>query len=78
MNTTHPSPVLITTFTPEPPHGSVILAYGLTGTAYQRFFSDGLYHSVVPGRVPVAFDFFTQRAARDIKDYIVHTALEED
>lgn len=29
---------------PEPAFGSVLLAHGLTGTAFQRFFSDGLYH----------------------------------
>lgn len=29
---------------PEPTPGSIVLAYGPTGTAYQRFHSDGLYH----------------------------------
>jgi hypothetical protein len=30
---------------PEPPPGSVVLVHGVTGTAYQRFFSDGLWHA---------------------------------
>ena len=30
---------------PEPPAGSVVLAHGETGTAYQRFFSDGLWYA---------------------------------
>jgi hypothetical protein len=29
---------------PEPAHGSVVLSNNTTGTAYQRFFSDGLWH----------------------------------
>lgn len=28
----------------EPAHGSVVLAFGPSGTAYQRFFSDGVWH----------------------------------
>lgn len=31
-------------WTNEPPRGSVVLAFGLTGTAYQRWYSDGLWH----------------------------------
>lgn len=34
----------ITTESQEPSHGSVLLTQGPTGTAFQRFFSDGLYH----------------------------------
>jgi hypothetical protein len=30
----------------EPPRGSVVLAHGEEGTAWQRFYSDGLWHSV--------------------------------
>ena len=30
----------------EPNPGSVLLLHGETGTAVQRFFNDGLYHSV--------------------------------
>lgn len=36
--------------TTEPPEGSVVLAHGTTGTAYQRFYSDGLWHGT-NGRV---------------------------
>lgn len=35
---------------PEPALGSVIMVEGETGTAYQRFYSDGLYHGT-NGRV---------------------------
>jgi hypothetical protein len=28
----------------QPDCGSVVLAHGLTGTAYQRFYSDGIWH----------------------------------
>ncbi len=31
---------------PEPNPGAIILLHGETGTAVQRFFNDGLYHSV--------------------------------
>jgi len=30
---------------PEPRPASVVLAYGRTGTAYQRFYSDHLWHA---------------------------------
>ena len=36
--------------TEEPPMGSVVLAEGTTGTAWQRFYRDGLWHSTT-GRV---------------------------
>ena len=29
----------------EPPHGSVVLTESASGTAWQRHFSDGLWHS---------------------------------
>ena len=29
----------------EPPHGSVVLAHGREGTAFQRFYADGFWHS---------------------------------
>jgi hypothetical protein len=31
---------------PEPNPGAILLLHGETGTAVQRFFNDGLYHSV--------------------------------
>jgi hypothetical protein len=37
----------VTDETPEPPRGTVLIAHGLTGTAYQRLYSDGLYHSTI-------------------------------
>lgn len=29
----------------QPPEGSVVIAHGEEGTAWQRFYSDGLWHS---------------------------------
>lgn len=37
-------------FEGEPPHSAVILTESFTGTAWQRHFSDGLWHSTT-GRV---------------------------
>lgn len=34
----------------EPLPGSVVLRQGLHGTAFQRFFTDGPWHPVLPGR----------------------------
>lgn len=34
---------------PEPPPGSVVLTEGPSGTAYQRFHSDGSWHSTASG-----------------------------
>lgn len=60
--------------TPEtdcPPPGSVVLAYGPAGTAYQRH-ADGLFHSTA-GSV-VGFDYFLLRArnTRDAGDFILY------
>lgn len=36
----------------EPPRGSVVMAAGPTGTAWQRFNNDGLWHSTTGKRAP--------------------------
>lgn len=36
---------VLTPESPEPTHGSILLLQGETGTAVQRHFSDGLYHT---------------------------------
>ena len=41
----------------EPNPGSVLLLHGETGTAVQRFFNDGLYHSVT-GKVYTYLELF--------------------
>ena len=38
----------------EPAHGSVVLRFGETGTAYQRHFSDGLWYPA-GGAVPLTW-----------------------
>jgi len=40
---------------PEPRPASVVLAYGPTGTAYQRFYSDHLWHSA-GGGTPITWE----------------------
>lgn len=37
--------------TEQPPKGSVVMAQGRTGTAWQRFMSDGKWHSTSNGRI---------------------------
>jgi hypothetical protein len=37
---------------PEPPRGSVVLTEGPTGTAWQRFNSDGRWHSTTGKSTP--------------------------
>jgi hypothetical protein len=37
--------------TPVPPCGTVIMVNGLTGTAWQRHYNDGLFHSTT-GKMP--------------------------
>jgi hypothetical protein len=48
VRVTPDSPVLVhkTPEGVEPARGSVVMTNGLSGTAWQRFFSDGLWHSV--------------------------------
>lgn len=43
MATQHPR--AFPTVTSEPPAGSIVMSEGDTGTAHQRFYSDGLWHS---------------------------------
>ncbi len=37
-------PLRLTRESPEPPRGSVLMVHGLTGTAFQRYYHDGLYY----------------------------------
>lgn len=43
------TPVFLARSAPEPPVGSVVLVEGVTGTAYQRLFSTGRWHSAPVG-----------------------------
>lgn len=58
----------------EPEHGSVILAHGWTGTAYQRFFSDGKWHGT-NGRVLTWAEVSAQCAPTPI--IVIHDAPAE-
>lgn len=41
--------------TAEPLPGSIVMTDGYHGTAWQRLFSDGLWHSTLPGRQTVSW-----------------------
>lgn len=45
------TPRLLTPNDPIPPHGSVVMVHGLEGTAYQRFYQDGLFYCGGPKAV---------------------------
>ena len=44
----------------EPTRGSIVLTNGQWGTAWQRFFDDGLWHSVGQGREGVTWEHMLQ------------------
>lgn len=46
---------------PEPQPGSVMLINGEWGTAFQRYFGDGLWHRVGGGRGKAWAEMLTQR-----------------
>lgn len=48
---------------PEPPAGSVLMLHGETGTAVQRFYNDGLYHTTT-GKVLTFAQLFTTNTNR--------------
>jgi hypothetical protein len=61
---------------PEPPHGSVLMIESRSGTAVQRFYSDGAYHGV-NGRVyPTFADLFDRNNPTPRQVYLL--ALPEE
>lgn len=58
----------------EPTYGSVVLVLGPTGTAYQRFFSDGLWHGT-NGKVRTFAELLTIPSSEMI---VIHNAPDED
>lgn len=40
----------------EPPHGSVVMVHGPTGTAYQRHFGSGRWHATGDGGSPRSWE----------------------
>ena len=56
---------------PEPPHGSILIIESTSGTAVQRFYSDGLYHSTT-GRVVTYADLFRRPGRRPRPVYLVY------
>jgi len=52
--------------------GTIVVSHGLSGTAYQRFFSDGLFHGT-NGKVKTVHQML---AEPDV--YVVHTPPSEE
>lgn len=62
----------------EPPHGSVILLNGPTGTAWQRHYRDGLWHpTTINASYPWAHLLDT-RAVRATGILVIHRAPDQD
>jgi hypothetical protein len=58
----------------EPPHGSVVLLNGVTGTAWQRHYTDGLWHSTAHA-VPYTWaNLLDTRAVRANGIHVIHRA----
>ena len=53
--TTEGVPVPLSPTDPEPPHGAVLMLDSTSGTACQRFYSDGAYHTAA-GKVFERFE----------------------
>jgi hypothetical protein len=53
----------LTAQSPEPSAGSVVMTDSMTGTAWQRFYSDSKWHSVT-GEVREWADLFVNKAGR--------------
>ena len=65
---------------PEPPPGSVVLLHSMTGTAAQRFYSDGMWHTT-GGRCIRSFDALFDRPVppegRDVAVFLIHETPKE-
>jgi hypothetical protein len=58
-------PVPLTRTSPEPAHGAVLMLDSTSGTACQRFYSDGAYHAAT-GKVFERFeDLFETAGSRN-------------
>lgn len=56
----------------EPPYGSIALLHGTTGTAYQRYFRDGLWHA--DGMEPLTWVDLT---GKGVRMQVVYVAPED-
>lgn len=70
------TPRLLTPSDPIPPHGSVVLVHGLEGTAYQRFYSDGLFYCGGPKAIKGPIDFAGLFDQLDARVYLVYETPE--
>jgi hypothetical protein len=72
------APTLLLPEDPEPRHGSIVLITSDTGTAAQRFYSDGLWH-VATGEVVDSYaGLFLRSDGRPRDVYLVWQAPEWD
>lgn len=62
---------------PEPEHGSVLLLSSLSGTAVQRFYSDGAYHHATGGVDQAYAALFASKDGKARKVYLIHTPMED-
>ena len=70
-------PVELSMTDPEPPHGSVLMLESLTGTAVQRFFSDGRYHASTGMTYESFRALFVNAAGRPRKVFLIYRAEED-
>jgi hypothetical protein len=60
----------------EPPHGSVLMIESKSGTAVQRFYSDGAYHATTGKVYPTFADLFDRNNVNPRRVFLV--ALPEE
>lgn len=75
LSATSPVEVILDGSTPQPKHGSVVMTQGMTGTAWQRFYSDGLWHSV-SGQVRTWSDLLASNPNQGVA--VLLSVTEED
>ena len=70
-------PTLLMPQDPEPRHGSIVLVTSTTGTAAQRHYSDGLWHSTT-GEIVNYANLFLRRDGRNRDVFLIWQAPEWD
>ena len=61
----------------EPALGSVLLLSSTTGTAVQRFYSDGLYHATTGQVFDTFAAMFTDSGGKPRQVFLLHEPLED-
>ena len=71
------NPQQLTPESPEPACGSVLMVSSVTGTAYQRFYSDGMYHGAT-GDVRDFAGLFTNGRGNPQAVFLIHDTAKVD